>query len=99
MVGCIAEDAEMLSQMFDNTRSHILVEAQMEGMKPFTSMSFPMQRKAWPRIGVINAIPTEPTEVPKFSISFLHPYVVDADGNRHYLPEALRDGKQHCWQP
>lgn len=91
LTGCISEDAANLAMMFDNTREHILQESQMEGMKPFSSMSFPMQRKAWPRVGIINAIPTEPTDIPKFSISFLHPYVVDGNGDRQYLPETLFD--------
>lgn len=48
----------------------------------------------WPRVGAIHAIPTEPTEVPSFSVSYMTPYIKDREtGERLAVPSALRQNR------
>jgi hypothetical protein len=37
------------------------------------------------------ALPTEAVEKPKFTINYLHPWIKDLQGNKHYVPENLMD--------
>jgi hypothetical protein len=89
--GLDADTAAVLEQLIDNTRTHVLTESAMTGIQPITALTMPTLRKSWPRIGVTEAIPTEAVKLPKFSISYLLPWIMGHDGVKRELPKALRD--------
>jgi hypothetical protein len=88
--GLDATDAEQLSQLMENCRMGILQESSISGITPIASLSMPTIRKLWPKIALRNAVPTEPVKAPKFVISYLEPYMLDADGTKHLLPASVR---------
>ncbi len=49
----------------------------------------PILRKAFPKLAIAKAIPTEAVEQPKFKISFLEPWIKDHNGRKRKLPEAI----------
>jgi hypothetical protein len=89
--GMDADSSLVLEQLIDNTRTHCLSESALSGIQPITALTMPTLRKSWPRIGVTEAIPTEAVKLPKFSISYLTPYLMDSKGVKQPLPQALRD--------
>lgn len=91
--GLDADDAEIVGQLLENTRAHILSESALAGIQPVSSLTGPMLRKVWPRIGAVHAIPTEAVKLPKFSISYMTPYMLDSTGAKRTLPNALRGGQ------
>ena len=84
-------NGESLQEMLTNTRAEILREASMSGIQPFNSLAMPMIVKLWARLSMTNAIPTKPTKTPSFTVPFLRPYIADADGTKHYLPESINN--------
>jgi hypothetical protein len=89
--GMDAEEAFQFAQLLENTRTHILTESSISGIQQVSALSMPMIRKAWPKIGLKNAIPTEAVKAPQFAISYLVPYLVKKDGTKLELPKAMRD--------
>jgi len=88
--GVDADEQDSLAQLIDNSRMTTLQES-LSGVTPISSLSVPTIRKLWPRMAMKNAIPTEVVKLPKFSVSYLLPYIIK-NGVRHYLPEAIMDG-------
>jgi len=89
--GLNPDDVESFTQLLENTRVHILQEGVIAGIQQVSALSMPMIRKAWPRIGMRNAIPTEAVKTPQFAITYLTPYLVKQDGTKLELPKALRN--------
>jgi hypothetical protein len=89
LAGLTASEAAVLEQLMENTRTHVLSESALAGIQPIASLALPTLRKSWPRVGVQHAIPTEAVKLPKFAISYMTPYILDAQGVKKYLPEAL----------
>jgi hypothetical protein len=92
--GMDADDAIDFAQLLENTRDHILRESTISDISQVSALSMPMIRKAWPRIGLRNAVPTEAVKAPQFAITFLTPYLVKQDGTKLELPKAMRDPAQ-----
>jgi hypothetical protein len=90
MQGVDADDVETMGQLIDNSRLVTLRES-MSGITPISSLSVPTLRKLWPRMALKNAIPTEVVKLPKFTISYMLPYVFKY-GKRYYLPEDIMPG-------
>jgi len=88
--GVDADEMDAMDQLIDNSRMTTLQES-ISGITPISSLSVPTIRKLWPRMAMKNAIPTEVVKLPKFSVSYLLPYIIK-NGVRHYLPEAIMDG-------
>ena len=80
---------EALRTLLENTRSEILTESSTTGILPFNSLSMPIMVKLWARLSMTEAVPTEPTDTPSFTIPFMKPYIEDADGNKLDLPEGI----------
>lgn len=89
--GLVADEAVQMAQLMENARMHILSEASVSGIQPISSLSMPTVRKMWVKVALKNAIPTEAVKSPKFSISFMEPYLLNSDGSKVALPEALRN--------
>jgi hypothetical protein len=89
--GLEADEAEQMSQLLHNTRTQIMENASIAGIQPLSSLAMPTVRKMWVKVALKNALPTEPVKVPKFSISYMEPYMFDKTGRKVALPEALRN--------
>lgn len=89
--GLSADEAVEIGQLLENARTQILQEASIANITPISALSMPTIRKMWVRIALKNALPTEAVKQPKFSISYMLPFLLDADGTRHELPRALRE--------
>lgn len=86
--GANANDAEAMRQLMENSNLQILTESAISGITPIASLSMPVIRKLWPKIGLKEAIKTEVAKTPRFVIAHSKPYMEDASGNRTYLPNA-----------
>lgn len=80
---------EEISTLLDNTRLEILSESSMTGIRPFSSLTMPILVKLWARLSMVNALPTEPLKTPSITVRFMKPYLLDADGEKVYLPEGI----------
>ena len=90
--GMTADSAENFGVLVDNFQTQVFQESSLSGIQPVSVLTMPMLRKAWPKIGVKEALPTEPVKVPKFTVSHLLPYIKDpVTGVKKDLPVALRD--------
>ena len=90
--GMSADSAAALDVLADNFQTQVFRENSLSGIQPVSALTMPMLRKAWPMIGIKEALPTEPVKTPKFTVSHLMPYIKDpATGEKRELPQALRD--------
>lgn len=85
--GSEADDAEQISQIIDNSRWDILNESTT-GITPISSLAVPAIRALWPRLALKNAIPTEVVKAPKFSLSYIIPYL-KVNGKKYQLPRGI----------
>lgn len=85
------EEQLSLESMLDNTREEILLESSMGPIQPYASLSMPILVKLWARLALTEALPTQVANKPQFTVPILTPYVVDADGNKHALPESINN--------
>lgn len=87
-------DDKMASQvetLLENAREEILSETALSGIQPFHSLTVPMLVKLWARLTLTQAIPTEPTKTPAFTVPYVKPFMLDVDGNRIELPEGINN--------
>lgn len=89
--GLNPDEAEQFEQLIQNQRKVTLSENSISGITPIAGLSMPTVRKMWVRTALKNAIPTETAKVPVFAINYTTPFLRDADGTKHYLPDALRN--------
>ena len=90
--GMSADSAEAMGIFSDNFQLSVFRESSLSGIQPVSVLTMPMLRKAWPKIGIKEALPTEPVKTPKFTVSHLIPYIKDpVTGLKKELPAALRD--------
>lgn len=87
-----ATEAAQFEMLANNCRQQILAEDSTTGIQPIASLSLPTIRKMWVKVAVKNGFPTQPVDTPKFQISWMSPYILDADGiTKHKIPQELRD--------
>lgn len=95
-----ADKVEIMT-LLENTRNELLRESTMSNISPFASLTMPILVKLWARLSMTKALPTEPIDVPAFTVSYLKPYIMGADGEKYYLPESINapqgelTGKRH----
>lgn len=82
-------EAENMRTLMENARMQTLMESATAGIAPVASLTLPTLRVMWAKTGLVHAIPTEPVKSNAFSVSYNRPCIVDEEGNKHYLPEAL----------
>ena len=93
--GTTATEEENLRTLMENARMNIFKESATASIQPIASLTFPVIRKLWARCALKNVIPTETVKSNAFTVSFNRPYIIDENGDRHYLPEALKDPKNN----
>lgn len=84
-----ATEAENLKTLMENARVQTLLESSTSGVAPVASLTLPTLRVMWAKTGLVHVVPTEPVKSNAFSVSYNKPCIVDEEGNKHYLPEAL----------
>jgi len=84
-------EAEQFKTIAQSSRIEALEAASLGTVAPMSFLQTPMLRKSWARTAMNKAIPTEAVEKPKFTINYLHPWLKDLQGNKHYVPENLMD--------
>lgn len=90
--GMSADSAASFGILADNFQLQVFQETSLSAIQPVSVLTMPMLRKAWPKIGVKEALPTEPVKVPKFTVSHMLPYIKDpVTGQKKDLPSAMRD--------
>lgn len=86
-------DQVNMRQLMENSNVVLLQESMISGITPIASLSMPVIRKMWPKIGLKDAIKTEVAKTPRFAVVHTRPYMEDASGNRTWLPhDGLMDG-------
>lgn len=78
-----------VNSLIDNSRVQILKESSISGVEPYQSLTMPIMVKLWARLSMTEAIPTEPTETPSFTIPFMEPWIKDGKGNKIKMPEGI----------
>jgi len=87
--GALSEDVDQIEMLMANHRLQVLKESSIANIEPITTLTMPYIRKLWYKTSIKNVIPTEVAKLPVFGINLLRPYMEDAQGVKHYLPEAL----------
>lgn len=82
-------DLEDIQRLLDNGRHMIVQESLSAGLDPYSSYIPPVIRKLWPKVAIKEAIMTEVVAQPEFTVSFMRPYILGADGAKTYLPEGI----------
>ena len=82
---------EQFEQLFENTVRGLLSESSLYGISPISALTMPMLRKAWASVGIKEALPTTVAKVPKFTVPWLIPYLIDpTTSERIELPTGLK---------
>ena len=91
-----ANQEEILGQMLENSRDVILQESLNGGpsnnFQPITAVSPVVLRKTWPKLALVNAIPTEVMTAPKATIQYMTTYYIDKDGNEVDIVQDFKQG-------
>lgn len=87
--GLDADTAHNMRVLIENNRANLLQEAGLGGISPVSSLNVPLLRKSFPRLAVAKSFPTEAVEHPKFKVVYIEPYIKDANGIKHKLPESI----------
>lgn len=87
--------AEQFEVLAENSRREILAESTIGGITPITALSLPMLRVAFAKTAVREGLPTEPVTQPKFTVSWMKPYIMVIDPvtsaqTKVYLPKAMK---------
>ena len=87
--GMEANQIENFEQLMDNARVTMLQEASVSGIQQIAGLSMPTIRKMWAKVALKHAIPTQVVATPRFAISYTKAYLMDSQGNKYYLPDAI----------
>jgi hypothetical protein len=86
--------AAQFQSLADTTRTQILQESSISGINPITALALPMLRVAWPKTSIREGFPTEPVMQPKFKVTWLKPYFIDASTNEKiFMPAGISKRK------
>lgn len=89
--GMEPDQIENFNQLMDNARVQMLQEATVDGIQQIAGLSMPTIRKMWAKVALKHAIPTQVVATPRFAISYTKAYLMDSEGNRYELPNAIND--------
>jgi len=87
--GMEPDQIENFNQLMDNARTTMLQEASVSGVQQIAGLSMPTIRKMWAKVALKHAIPTQVVATPRFAISYTKAYLMDAEGNKKELPDAI----------
>lgn len=87
--GLDADTAAELGTLMENSKLSLLESSLSTGITPISSLTLPTLRKTWPKLVMTKAVPTEVVEQPKFTITYMTPWIKGKDGVKRVLPEGL----------
>ena len=73
--GMTVDVKDSFIQLAANSYKLMLNESTTSSMAPLSMLTLPMLRRAWPKIGIKEAIPTEVAKQPVFKKNTLRPYI------------------------
>lgn len=86
-----AYERNNLNVLMDNSATALLSEAVTANLTQVSALSMPLIRRAYPRLGMKNALPTQAVTMPRFQIQTMQPILRKQNGEVLELPQALRD--------
>jgi len=87
--GMEPDQVENFNQLMENARTTMLQEASVSGVQQIAGLSMPTIRKMWAKVALKHAIPTQVVATPRFAISYTKAYLMDSEGNKRELPDAI----------
>ena len=88
--GLSADDSAQLEAMFENQRMALIKESSIGDIAPIAGLSMPLLRKTWVKCTLKNAIVTETATKPQFTVAYMQPYMILADGTKLDLTKEFR---------
>lgn len=88
--GLSADDSAQLEAMFENQRMALIKESSIGDIAPIAGLSMPLLRKTWVKCTLKNAIVTETATKPQFTVAYMKPYMILADGTKLDPTKELR---------
>ena len=70
-------NVENFKQIAKNSFMLMANESTVTAIAPMSTLLLPMLRRAWPKIGIKNAIPTQVAKVPTFKVTTIKPWIKD----------------------
>lgn len=89
--GMEADQIDNFNQLMENARTTMLQEASVSGVQQIAGLSMPTIRKMWAKVALKHAIPTQVVATPRFAISYTKAYLMDSEGNKRELPDAINN--------
>lgn len=83
------DESTAFKQMANNNRQVALENATIGSTAPMSYLSNPMLRKSWAKLAMPKALPTEAVEFPKFTLTYLQPWIKAQSGEKLLVPEDL----------
>ena len=84
-MGSSAINQENFKQIVRNSVQLMVNESTTSSMAPLSTLLMPMLRRAWPKIGIKEAIPTQVAKVPEFKVTTLKPWIKDGSSKAELL--------------
>ena len=76
-MGSSAANKENFRQIVNNSFKLMVNESTISSIAPISTLLMPMLRRAWPKIGIKEAIPTHVAKVPQFKVVTMKPWIKD----------------------
>jgi hypothetical protein len=81
----------MFNQMVDNSKKALMESAGIGALKPVVGLTLPLLKRYWIENAYKDIVPTEVPVKPVFKVGIEKKVLIDKDGVKHYLPEAIYD--------
>ena len=96
--GMGVESKGQLVQLAANSYRVMFGESTTSSMAPLSVLTLPMLRRAWPKVGIKNAIPTEVAKQPVFKKNTIKPFVSLKEGTTRKIYELPGDPTNNSLQ-
>lgn len=84
----------MFNQMLDNSKKALMESAGIGALRPVVGLTLPLLKRYWIENAYKDIVPTEVPVKPVFKVGIEKKVLIDKDGVKHYLPEAIYDNPQ-----
>lgn len=81
----------MFNQMLENSKMALREQAGIGALKPVVGLTLPLLKRYWIENAYKDIVPTEVPIKPVFKVGIEKKFLIDKDGVKHYLPEAIYD--------
>jgi hypothetical protein len=81
----------MFNQILENSKTALMESAGIGALRPVVGLTLPLLKRYWIENAYKDIVPTEVPVKPVFKVGIEKKYLLDKDGVKHYLPEAIYD--------